>query len=242
MSKKTKFLVGAVGVIAVLIVGSALLVGTQLERFVGGTIEDYGSAATGTDVSVGGVDISAAGGHGQIKGLTIGNPPGYSTPYALRIGHVGLDLDLGTLPTKVPVVREVVVDSAHVNAEQRGDATNLTDIEHNVNSGSAATSPPGEEGKIIIDTFRLTHASITLTSDLFSHPQDIELDDVVVKDIGRSTGGATYAEATEAVLSPILAAAHAAVRNRLKEAAADAARNEVKKQTAEKLKDLLQKN
>ena len=43
MSKKTKFLVGAMGVIAVLIVGSALLVGTQLERFVGGTIEDYGS-------------------------------------------------------------------------------------------------------------------------------------------------------------------------------------------------------
>jgi hypothetical protein len=73
-------------------------------------------------------------------------------------------------------------------------------------------------------------------------PEELELDDVVVDGIGRSSGGATYTEATEAVLNPIVLAARAAVQNRLRDAAADAARDEVKEKVSERLEELLEKD
>ncbi len=235
-----KIVVVAVGVVVVVIVAAVLLVGSHLDRYVDQAIEDYGRATTGTDVSLGSVDLAPTKGTGELKRLTIDNPPGYATPYALRIDDIKLTLDLGSLATNVPVVKEVVVDSAHLNAEQRGDSTNLTDIEHNMGKASgSASAAPEEQGKVIIERFRLTNGRVTLTSELLSHPEDLALEDVVVQGVGRSTGGATYDEATAAVLNPILAAARTAVEKRLKEAAAGAARDEVKKKAADRLKGLL---
>ena len=106
---------------------------------------------------------------------------------------------------------------------------------------SVATPTPEEEGRITIDRFRLTNASVTLTSDLLDKPETIELKDIVVQGIGRN-GGATYDEATEAVLNPILAAARSAARDRLREVATDSARKELEKKASDKLKDLLDRD
>jgi hypothetical protein len=134
-----------------------------------------------------------------------------------------------------------VVDGAHLNAEQRGDATNVTQIQRYMTQPDtgATTAQPREQGRLIIDRFRLTNGRVTLTSDLLSKPEDLALDDVVVEGIGRSSGGATYSEATEAVLNPILRAARAALQNRLRDAAGDAARDEVKKKASERVQELL---
>jgi hypothetical protein len=238
MAKRVALIVG----VAVLIVAAvAVWFGTtQVDRLVASAIEDWGRATTGTDVKVGNVEIEATRGHGRLTRLTIGNPPGYETPYALLIDDIDMSLDLGSLAS-VPVVREVVLDGAHLNAEQRGDAMNLTDIQRTLTKGdaSAAGVPAEEHGKIIIDRFRLTHGRVTLTSELLDHPEEIELADVVVERIGRTSGGATYDEASVAVLSPILRAARAAVEDRLKSSAADAARGEVEKKARERLEDLL---
>jgi hypothetical protein len=222
-------------------------VSTQLDTVVADAIESYGRATTGTDVSVGGVAIALTDTSGKIGNLTIDNPAGFETGYFLRVKDIDVALDLGSLPSAVPVVREVSVDGAHLNAEQRGDVTNLTEIQRHMTAaeGANATSEPGDQGRVIIDRFRLTNARVTLTSELLSKPEDIELENVVVEGIGRSNGGATYDEATEAVLTPILAAARAAVQKRLGDAAADAAREEVREEVhekaSEKLKELLDK-
>jgi hypothetical protein len=228
-------------VVVLIVVGVGLwFATTQVDRLVAAGIEDWGRATTGTQVDVGSVAIEATRGHGRLARLTIGNPPGYKTPYALLIDNIDLSFDIASL-TSVPVVREIVVDGAHLNAEQRGEAMNLTDIQRAMTKGdaSAASVPADEQGKIIIDRFRLTHGRVTLTSELLGKPEDIELADVVVERIGRTSAGATYDEATEAVLTPILRAAKAAVEDRLKAAAGDAARDEIQKKASERLKDLL---
>jgi uncharacterized protein involved in outer membrane biogenesis len=216
-------------------------VSTQLDPFVAGLIESYGRETTGTDVRVGGVDIALTAGNGKVGDLTIGNPSGFDTDYFLRVNDIDLSLDLASLGSAVPVVREIVVDGAHLNAEQRGDATNLTEIQsYMTRSGEAApSSEPAEPGRVIINQFRLTNGRVTLTSELLSKPEDIELEDVVVNGIGRDSGGATYDEATEAVLTPILGAARAAVQSRLQDAAADAAREEVEEEVQEKASERL---
>jgi hypothetical protein len=143
----------------------------------------------------------------------------------------------------VPIIREVLVDDAHLNAEQRGDSTNLTDIERYMSKADKTADQSGApEPRIIIDRFRLTHGRVTLTSELLSHPEELELGDVVVDNIGRSSGGATYGEATEAVITPILEAARTAVQARLKDAAAGAARQELEERATDKLKGLFERD
>jgi uncharacterized protein involved in outer membrane biogenesis len=240
MSKK--IVLGIVAVVVAVVAAGLVFVGNKLDGIVAQAVEDYGSAATGTRVTVAGVDITPTQGRGDLKALVIDNPPGFETDHALRIENIKLALDLRSLTGDVPVVHEVLVNDAHLNAEQRGDSTNLTDIEHYMSKSSEASAdssvPPP---RLIIDSFRLTHARVTLTSELLKHPEELELGDVVVQNVGRSSGGATYGEATDALLTPILDAARAAVQQRLKDAAAAAAREEVEQRASEKLKSLFDK-
>jgi hypothetical protein len=231
----------AVAAVAICAIGAGVVyVSTQVDSFVADAIETYGRTTTGTDVSVGGVNLALTEGRGKVGNLTIDNPDGFDTGYFLRVQDIDLSLDLGSLSSSAPIVREVVVDGAHLNAEQRGDVTNITEIQsYMTRSDDAAPAEPAARGRVIIDRFRMTNGRVTLTSDLLNKPEDLELDDVTVDGIGRSSGGATYDEATEAVLTPILGAARAAVQRRLRDAATDAAREEVQEKASERLKELL---
>src|SRR5262245_12912529 len=188
-----KIILGSAVVVVAAVVVAIALVASRLGGIAGHIIEDYGSATTGTEVSVRSVDVEPTRGRGEVKVLTIANPPGFHTDYALRIDDVDLALDLKSLRSDVPVIREVLVDDAHLNAEQRGDSTNLTDIERYMSKSEKTGDQSGApEPRIIIDRFRLTNGHVTLTSDLLKHPEELALRDVVVENIGRSSGGATY--------------------------------------------------
>ena len=88
----------------------------------------------------------------------------------------------------------------------RPNDRNLTDIERRITGPATASKPrpqaaAKDDGRIIIDRFRLTHGRITLTSDLLKHPEELaELADVSIDGIGRASGGVTYEQAAEAVL------------------------------------------
>jgi hypothetical protein len=235
-----KIILGGIVVVLAVAIAAVVLDPGRIDRYVANAIEEYGGATTGTDVSVGGVDIAVAKGSGKIDRLTIANPHGFGTDHALTLADVRLAVALNSLTSKVPVVSEAVVDGAHLNIEQHGQATNLTAIQDYMKrkEQQPATKASEEEGRIMIERFRLTNATVTLTSELLNKPETIALDDVVVQGIGRN-GGATYEEATEAVLTPILAAARAAAQARLRQVAKDSARKEVEKKASEKLKDLL---
>lgn len=219
-------------VLVVIGVVAVRFLGPEVDRRVAGLIERYGGAATGTEVEVGGVDIALTQGRGTIDRLTIGNPEGFETEYAVRIENVGVALDVGSVASDVPVVTEVLLNGVHINAEQRGDATNLTEIQEAASGSGGAPEPGAEEGRIKILLFRATDARLTVTSELAGGSETVDLEDVVVRDIG-GTQGATYSEAAAAMLEPVIDAAVAAVRGRLQDAVEDAAREEVDEEVQE---------
>jgi hypothetical protein len=201
----------------------------RLDGVVAATVERYGSALTGTAVDVAGVDLALTDGRADLAGITIDNPRGYDTDYAVRIGHASVALDIGSLAGDVPVIDELTLDGALINAEQRERASNLTDIQRHA-TASSGDAPPSTAapGRIIVKRFRLKDARVLLTSEYLSSPEELPLRDIVVDDIGVAVGGATYSQAAEAMLSPVLAAARAAAGERLKTVAADAASEAVR--------------
>jgi hypothetical protein len=240
-----RILFGLIALVVIAAAGVAWLVLTKGNEFVANAIETYGGAATGTSVRVGSVELALTQGRGDVKDLTIGNPPGYSSSYLVKIDDITLAIDLGSLGGRVPVVKEAVVEAAHLNAEQHGQTTNLTDIEQRVSGPRTGSSPSAQsaknEGRIIIDRFRLTHGHITLTSDLLKHPEELELADVSIDGIGRASGGVTYEQAAQAVLDPILRATRNAVEARLRKAAEDSARDKAESALSDRLKKSLEK-
>jgi hypothetical protein len=209
----------------------------RLDGFVASTVERYGSALTGTAVDVDGVDLSLATGRAEIGGLTVDNPQGYETDYAVRVGRATVVLDISSLAGDVPAVTDLVLDGAVINAEQHETASNLTDIQRHA-TASSGEPPAGEPGRITIERFRVRNARVLLTSEHLSKPEELELADVAVDDIGTAVGGVTYSEAAEAMLMPILAAARSATAQRLRSAAADAVSDAAREELDEESEDL----
>ena len=229
-------LIAILAVVAIA-VGVALRYGArELDSVVASTIERYGSALTGTDVTVKGVDLALTAGRADLAGLTVGNPRGYETDYAVRIGSASVALDIGSLAGEVPVIDELILDGALINAEQREAASNLTDIQKHA-TASSGEPPAGEPERIVVERFRVRNASVLVTSEHLSNPEELPLRDIVVENIGSATGGATYSEAAEAMLMPVLAAARSAAAARLRsaagEAVSEAAREELEEESEE---------
>jgi len=197
---------------------------------VAATVERYGSVVTGTDGEVAGVDVALTDGRADLAGITIGNPEGYETDYAVRIGHASVALDVGSLAGEVPVIDELTLDGALINAEQRDAASNLTDIQRHATASSGDAPPSTEPGRIIVKRFRFRDARVLLTSEHLSAPEELLLRDIVVDDIGAAAGGATYSQAAAAMLSPVLAAARSAAGDRLKAIAAGAVEGDVREE------------
>ena len=236
---RLKIVLAVIAIVVLAAVAGLLFMTTQVDGIVANTVVDYARTTTGTAAHLGRADVAITEGRATLKNLTLDNPDGYETSYFLRIDDIETTLELSSLRTNVPIVKEVLVNGAHLNAEQRGDAINLADIQRYMSQSPEST---GEgEGRIIIDRFRLTNGHVTVTSDYLSKPEELELEDVVVNDVGAAAGGTTYSEATEAVLMPIVRAARSAAEGRLREAAAGRAREELEDAATDRLKELIEK-
>jgi hypothetical protein len=207
----------------------------RLDGAVAATIERHGSALTGTDVEVGAVDLALTAGRADIAGLTIDNPSGYDTDYAVRIGRASVALDVASLTGDVPVIEELTLDDALINAEQRDTASNLTDIQRHAtsSSGGEGEGAAADPGRIVIERFRVRNARVLLTSPHLREAEELPLRDILVENVGSAAGGATYSEAAEALLAPVLAEARSAAAARLRSVAADAAADAVREELDE---------
>lgn len=141
-----KFLVIAL-VVAAAAVGAVTLLVSNLDALVAEFIESEGAKVTGTDVSVSGVEISLKEGSGAISGLTVASPDGFDPEYAFALGHVRLDLDLGSLRGDPVVIDEVRVAAPEVSAQILADgSSNILTLQKHVEQYAAARRGSGKSG------------------------------------------------------------------------------------------------
>lgn len=145
---KTKRVLWAAGTVLVVLAAGVLLLMQNLDTLVREAIARYGSEAAGSMVRVVEVDISLREGRGTLRGLTLANPPGYSTAPLFNLDNISIALDRSVLTAEVPVIDDIRVGASAFRYELDGNGrSNLAALQQ-----ARSQKHRGEGGKTAAET------------------------------------------------------------------------------------------
>jgi hypothetical protein len=235
---KKKILI-ALGVVLVLAVVAVVVVILFLGNIIKTGMETVGPKITQTSLKVDSVSVSLLGGSAGVKGLVLGNPEGYQSAQAIRVGTIAVSVAPSSLLANKIVIRSVEVRAAEITFEGNPfGANNLKKIMDNVNAmaGAPATNAPVTGAtqkpakKLEVDDFLITGAKVhvSLLTGLTAKEMTLPLPDIHLTNLGQDSGGITPAELTREVLGQVTTATLKAVGDAVSDlgkGAADAAKS-----------------
>jgi hypothetical protein len=194
--------------VALLLAGGAWWLHGNLDAIVKRGIAHYGSQMTQARVAVDAVEIKGTDGSGVIRGLVVGNPPGFRTPHALKVGVIDVAVDMRTLTDPVVVIKRIVIESPDVSYEKGDTLTNFEVIQQNI--ARALGTPAGGDGaakaggtpprKLIVDEFVIRNARARASAaGLGGRTVSATLPDITLRNVGRAQGGISPAQLGEIV-------------------------------------------
>ncbi|HCX82972.1 MAG: hypothetical protein A3E00_10660 [Curvibacter sp. RIFCSPHIGHO2_12_FULL_63_18] len=190
-----KSLLALAAFLVLLIAGGALWLHGNLDGLVQAAIGKYGSAMTGATVKVAAVKLKAADGQGALKGLIVGNPAGFKTPYAVKADTIELEVDVASLTKDVVLVKKIVVLAPEVIYEKGEAMTNFDALQKNITTylGPSTSSGPGK--KLIVQEFTIRGAKAQASAAVMDGKTvTVALPDIQLRDLGKAKGGLTPGE------------------------------------------------
>jgi len=223
MKKLRKILLIAIPIALLLGVVVLVVLYLSMGTIVKTGIETVGSKIAGVEITVENVSLSPLSGKGEIKGLVIGNPDGFKTDAAFKLGLTRVAVDLGSIFSDTIVIREITIEAPEITYEMSLSGSNVHALQKNVEtfagtdqSGTEAkpeqTAEPEKEPesatedgkKVVIESFVLTDAEIRLSATLLGGKAvTVPLPEVRLNDIGKQSDGKGVAEVVEEVFGAI---------------------------------------
>src|SRR2546429_3768049 len=134
-------------VVVVLLVLLVVAVGASI-YFLGSIVkkgvETVGPQITGTEIKLDSATLSLLSGSGKLKGLLVGNPEGFKTESAIKVGSVSVGVVAGSVFSDKVHVKEVRVEAPEITFEGGLKGNNLSRLLDNVQAatgGSEKASP-----------------------------------------------------------------------------------------------------
>ncbi len=213
---KRGLLIGG-GVVVVLAVAAVWLLYSSLDSLVRAAVEKYGSEITQTEVRLNEAVISATSGEGVLRGLKMGNPRGFKSDSAFRLGEVRVRIDIQSLGRDTVVIKEVVIAAPRITYELGPNGSNIDAIRRNVDSymgaGAGRAQGGGEAGtKLVIEDLYIRGGRVGVSATVLGGKTlSATLPDIHLTGIGKDKGGATPAEVLDRVIGAVGQAAGKAV-------------------------------
>lgn len=212
MRKGLKIGIGVAAALIVVLAAVFYFVLTSLDSLIVAAVERFGSAATRAEVALEGAEVSVTTGAGALRGLRVGNPKGFDTESAIRLGEISLKLDVGTITSDPVVIKEIIVQAPEVTYELGEAGSNIDALKRNVASyarrssgggGGQGGGGGGAQGpKLIIENLYLRDGTIKVSvTGLGGKTENVRLPAIHLKNIGRRTGGATPDQIMELLAS-----------------------------------------
>lgn len=233
------------GVVITVVIIAAIVVFLAIKNInelVKVAVETTGPQVTKTPVTLQEVNIELTQGRGQLSGLTVGNPSGFSSQHALQFGDIVLHIDTDTVTDPVLVIKEIKIAGTRLIAEQKDLVnSNLQELAKNIqsagqsgsgsqteisqNSGSDKDAP-----RFMVEKLTFSDASLQLITQEWGE-KTLNIPSINLTGIGDKEQGLTADQLAQALLDPIIEQA--------KKAAGDELKKEIRKEAEEKLKEKL---
>jgi uncharacterized protein involved in outer membrane biogenesis len=230
------------GLFFLIVVAVLAVVGLKnLDEFIKQSIEYAGSQTTQTSVTLQKVNVSLRSGRGELHGLQINNPDGFSTPYAFLMDQIALEIDPTSLLGDVVVIKEVKIDGAKFIAQQK----NLKDVnlyellktvQKSLPEGSSEPEQPQTASKVrlMIEKITFENNNFRLVTEKFGE-KTLNLPVINLANIGDKERGLAPNEVAKAILKPLLAQVGDAAKAQLKTLFEESGKDKIKS----KVKDLI---
>jgi len=208
MTRKT--LLGLLGVVLIIVAGAAFWLFNSLDALVQAGIEKFGPEVTQVSVKVGSVRLDPANGEGEISGLRLGNPKGFKTESALKVGTIRLRMDSTSIAGDVVLIHEVIIQSPDVTYESGAAGNNLETIQKNIESyvarfSGARKDDTAPKKKLIIENLYIRDARVNVNTALtIGQTVSSPVPDLHLRDIGKREGGASPDEAMKQVWGALM--------------------------------------
>ena len=190
-----KSLLALAALFLLLVAGGAFWLLGNLDGLVQSAITKYGSAMTGAPVKVVAVKLRAADGHGTLKGLLVGNPAGFRTPYAVKADTIELEVDVASLTKEVVLVKKIAVIAPEVIYEKGDALTNFDAIQNNIAQYLGPSTNTGPGKKLIVQEFVIRGAKAQVSASFLNgQTVTVALPDIALRDLGKAKGGLTPGE------------------------------------------------
>ncbi len=199
--------------IPILLIVIILALGFSLNSIVKHGVETLGPKALGAAVQLNKADISVFSGKGNLKGLYIGNPKGFQTDSALKLGAMRVALDLESIFSDKIIVNEIYIDSPDITYEKGSGGDNFNALLNNIKKFTRsvqsagkkdAAEPEGEDKKIQINRLTIVNGKVNMSAALLGGKQvTLDLPDINMKDIGKGKEGTTLSKAMEQVFAAL---------------------------------------
>ena len=202
-----KKLAAALLVVVAIIGGAVFWLSGNLDGLITSAIAKYGSAMTQAKVSVDEVKIAPIDGKGTLGNLVIGNPAGFRTPHAIKVGRIDVDIDIASVARDVIVIRRIAIIAPEVNYELGSAMTNFDAIQKNIASylGSADNKKKGGT-RLIVEELTIRQAKAQASAALMGNKTvSVALPDILLRNLGKARGGITPGELGQHVAAALTA-------------------------------------
>ena len=210
-----KWIFIGLGAIVILLVVIVVVGISKLGTIVQLAVNTYGPKITDTELRVDDVGISLFSAEAKLKKFFLGNPKGFKSPSAMKVGSVYVDVDEGSLTKDTIIINKVEVLGPEITYEKRGKSDNfrsiLNNVQKNVPKGESAKKESAKEGpgkQLVINDFILKNGKVNLAVEIpggVLGDQEIKADlpDIHLKDIGKKKGGASPAEVAKEIFAAL---------------------------------------
>ena len=202
-----KKLAAALLVVVAIIGGAVFWLSGNLGGLIKSGIAKYGSSMTQARVSVDEVKIAPIDGKGTLGNLVIGNPAGFKTPHAIKVGRIDVDIDIASVARDVIVIRRIAIIAPEVNYELGSAMTNFDAIQKNIASylGSADNKKKGGT-RLIVEELTIRQAKAQASAALMGNKTvSAVLPDITLRNLGKARGGITPGELGQHVAAALTA-------------------------------------
>jgi hypothetical protein len=197
-----------------IVVGVVVFSLSRLGPIIKAAVNTYGPEITKTDVKLGDVNLSLLSGQAKLKNFYLGNPKGFRSPDAMKVGSILVDVDENTLIKETIIIKRIEVIRPQITYERNARTDNFQAILNNITQSAKSSKPTSAKSqsaksagnkKIIIKDFQLKGGQVKLAASLLGQEKSLvtQLPDIHLTDIGEKKGGIKPEEAFRLIFAEL---------------------------------------